>query len=129
MGSRHRLLVTFQRVADAGHEGCCRAERLLRRAADELSSQRRTLAPLNACPTPLRLGSTDDGVSVLRRTEAEALRPQNGVASGSPDGFDALRFGPSGRRVWMMDTGYSDKDAALERARARMRSAAEISAS
>ena len=29
----------------------------------------RTLAPLNACPTPLRLGSTDDGVSFSRAAD------------------------------------------------------------
>ncbi len=66
---------------------------------------------------------------VLRRTAAEALRPQNGGVE-SPDGFDARRFGPSGRRIWMMDTSLAgEKESSLERARQRMRSADEISAS
>lgn len=68
--SRHRLMVVFQRAADATKEQCCRAERLLQRAATELAQQR--LAPLTSCPTPLRLGSTDQhGVSVLLDTPAD----------------------------------------------------------
>ena len=67
------------------------------------------------------------GITVLRRSEAEALRPQNGAG---PDGFDALRFGPSGRRLWMLDTGLDEaKRLDNERQRQRMRSADEISAS
>eukprot|EP00322_Chrysochromulina_rotalis_P030724 CAMPEP_0115877636 /NCGR_PEP_ID=MMETSP0287-20121206/26331_1 /TAXON_ID=412157 /ORGANISM="Chrysochromulina rotalis, Strain UIO044" /LENGTH=135 /DNA_ID=CAMNT_0003333169 /DNA_START=32 /DNA_END=439 /DNA_ORIENTATION=- len=61
---------------------------------------------------------------VLRRTEAEALVPQNG---NGPDGFDARRFGPSGRRLWMMDTGVDESALNIERARRRMRAADEIS--
>ena len=64
-----------------------------------------------------RGGGDDEDVSVYRRTQAEALRPQNGEGV---DGFDARRFGPSGRRVWMFDTGYSDKEEAVERGRSRM---------
>ena len=68
--SRQRLMVVFQRAADAAKEQSCRAERLLQRAATELAQQR--LAPLTSCPTPLRLGSTDQrGVSVLLDTPAD----------------------------------------------------------
>ena len=67
-------------------------------------------------------------VTVLRRTEAEALAPpQNGGAG--PDGFDAKRFGPSGRRMWMFDTGYSDTEAAAQYGRMRMRTDDDISKS
>ena len=65
---------------------------------------------------------------MLRRCEAEALKPQNGDGR-SPDGFDALKFGPSGRRMWMFDTGYDDKQEAYQRARQRVRADAEISQS
>ena len=65
--------------------------------------------------------------TVLRRTEAEALKPQ--MRGGGPDGFDARRFGPSGRQMWMFDTGYDDREAAYQRARRRVRADAEISAS
>ena len=66
--------------------------------------------------------------TVLQRTEAEALRPSNG---DEPDGFNPLRFGPSGRKMWMMDTGgyLQDREAGNERARARVRAQQEISAS
>ena len=64
-----------------------------------------------------RTAGRDDDITVLRRAEAEAVRPQNGDGL---DGFDARRFGPSGRRVWMFDTGYSDKEEAAERGRQRM---------
>ena len=71
--------------------------------------------------------STDSGAAtVLRRTEAEAMRPQNGEG---PDGFDAKRFGPSGRRMWMFDTGYSEREEGNERAWRRVRADAEISSS
>lgn len=64
--------------------------------------------------------------TVLQRTEEEALRPQNG---DGPDGFDAQRFGPSGRRIWMFDTGFDDREAAYQRGRQRVRADAEISGS
>ena len=69
----------------------------------------------------------DERVTVFRRTEAEALRPQNGNGMESPDGFDARRFRPSGRRLWMFDSGYSDKEEAAERARRRVRADDEVS--
>ena len=65
-------------------------------------------------------------MTVLKRTEAEALRPLNG---DSFDGFDAARFGPSGRRAWMLDTGVDESRRNYERQRQRMRSSDEISAS
>ena len=68
----------------------------------------------------------DGAITVLKRTSAEAMQPQNGEG---PDGFDARRFGPSGRKMYMFDSGSSDSMANLERARARMRSSVEISGS
>ena len=70
--------------------------------------------------------SASGAATVLRRTEAEAMMPQNG---DGPDGFDAARFGPSGRRLWMFDTGYDDKAEANQRARRRVRSDLEVSSS
>lgn len=64
--------------------------------------------------------------TVLRRTDAEAMQPDNG---DGPDGFDARRFGPSGRRMWKFDTGVDDSAQNLERARLRMRTSDELSAS
>ena len=61
--------------------------------------------------------------TVLKRTEAEAYQPSNG---DGPDGFDAKRFGPSGRRMWMFDTGYKEADDGYERAKARARADAEF---
>lgn len=67
--------------------------------------------------------------TILRRTEAEALRPDMNAAE-SPDGFDARRFGPSGRRMWMLDATSSDESQlGYERARQRMRTADDISRS
>ena len=63
---------------------------------------------------------------MAERAEEEALRPQNG---DGPDGFDAKRFGPSGRRIWMFDTGVDDREAAYQRGKQRVRADAEISAS
>ena len=56
------------------------------------------------------LRGASGSATVLKRTEAEALQPQNG---DGPDGFDARRFGPSGRRMWMFDTGYDRGTAAV----------------
>lgn len=39
--------------------------------------------------------------AVLLRGEAEALRPA--MTDRTPDGFDAQRFGASGRRLWMQN--------------------------
>jgi hypothetical protein len=71
-------------------------------------------------------GSVAGEVTVLRRTEAEALRPQNG---DEVDGFDPRRFGPSGRRIWMFDTGFDEREEGYQRAKQRMRSQDEISGS
>lgn len=73
--------------------------------------------------------ASSGAATVLKRTEAEALKPQMNGADGSPDGFDALKFGPSGRRLWMFDTGYDDKKEANERAYRRVRADAEVSRS
>ena len=70
------------------------------------------------------------GVTVLRRVEAEAMRPQ--MSDDSPDGFDAARFGPSGRRLWMQldaDRGMSGSREAYERGRQQLRSNREAGAS
>jgi len=88
----------------------------------------RSAAPGAAAASSGDGGTATAWVNVLRRVEAEALVPQNG-GPDSPDGFDARRFGPSGRRLWMMDTALDDKDLNYERARQRMRSADEISRS
>jgi len=69
----------------------------------------------------------EGAVTVMLRTEAEALKPQNGA--DSPDGFDALRFGPSGRRMWMLDTGVDDTELNYRRGQQRMRADDEISGS
>eukprot|EP00966_Prymnesium_polylepis_P308422 7127630-Prymnesium_polylepis.1 len=70
--------------------------------------------------------SAEGGFTVLYRTEAEALKPQNG---DGPDGFDSRRFGPSGRSMWKFDSGPNDKDENYERARRRMRAGDEVSMS
>ena len=73
-------------------------------------------------------GGGGGSVTVLRRTEAEALAPpQNGGVSA--DGFDAKRFGPSGRREWMLDSGYNAAEAATQYGRMRMRADDDISRS
>lgn len=73
-------------------------------------------------------GGGSGSVTVLRRTEAEALAPpQNGGAAA--DGFDAKRFGPSGRREWMFDSGNNDAEAATQYGRMRMRTNDDISRS
>ena len=63
------------------------------------------------------------GLTVLRRSEAEALQPQSGEGL---DGFDARRFGPSGRKQWMFDSGYSDRAEAAEYGRRRLRSTSGV---
>ena len=75
-------------------------------------------------------GASDEGgeVTVLRRSEAEALAPPQNGGTG-PDGFDAARFGPSGRKLWMFDSGYSEADAAAKYGRMRMRADDDISGS
>ena len=69
----------------------------------------------------------DQEPTVLLRTQAEALRPQNG--GDGPDGFDAKRFGPSGRKIWMMDTGINERELNYARGRQRMRADDEVSGS
>ena len=64
--------------------------------------------------------------TVLKRTQAEALKPENG---DGPDGFDARRFGPGGRKLYMFDTGFNDREEAYQKGKVRVRADLDLSRS
>ena len=64
--------------------------------------------------------------TVLKRTQAEALKPENG---DGPDGFDARRFGPGGRKLYMFDTGFNDKGGGVQKGKVRVRADLDLSRS
>ena len=69
--------------------------------------------------------------SCIRRLRVELLEPEKKdldlieILDG-PDGFDPRRFGPSGRRMWMFDTGADEREEGYQRAKQRMRGQDEI---